>query len=225
MTYSIVGRCAETGQLVVATATSDTAVGARVPAALAGVGAVVTQHRTDPRLAPRMLALMSSGSTADEAVRGAVASTDDAAWRQLAAIGPVGAPSAWTGDRVDGERSTSVLGEDHAVVGNILASPAVGAAASVAFRYSAGRPLGERALLALEAGLIAGGEDGPLRSAAILVVADQSFPLVDLRVDDHDLPLAELRRLWELYWPAAGEYVSRALDPGAASGLSATEQA
>lgn len=225
MTYSIVARCADSGQLVVATTTSDTAVGARVSAAMAGVGAVVTQHRTDPRLAPRMLALMSSGSTAGEAVRGAVASTDDAAWRQLAAIGPGGAPAAWTGDLVDRARACSVLGDDHAVVGNILATPAVGTAASAAFSASAGLPLGERALLALEAGLAAGGEDDPLRSAAIVVMAGQSFALVDLRVDDHDAPLTELRRLWELYWPAAGEYVDRALHPGAATGVSATEQA
>ena len=87
MTYSVVARCERTGQLGVATATSDVAVGARVPWLRTGVGAVVTQHRTDPRLGPRMLDLMARGATAAEAVDGVRHSSVHADWRQLAAIG------------------------------------------------------------------------------------------------------------------------------------------
>jgi len=219
MTYSVLGRCERTGQLGVATSTSDVAVGARVPWLRSGVGAVVTQHRTDPRLGPRMLDLMARGASAGEALEGARHSTLHAEWRQLAAIGPTGAGVAWTGAHVDPAGVSLVSGPDHVVAGNILVGPQVGAAASRAFTDGAGLELGERLVRALEAGLAAGGEPDPLRSACLRVHGRESFPLVDLRVDEHPDPLVELRRLWELYAPAAGEYVSRALDPDAARGV------
>ena len=218
MTFSIVARCTRTGQLGVAATTSDIVIGSRVPWARAGVGAVVTQHRTDPRLGPRMLALLELGADAAEAVRGAAASTAHARWRQLAAIGASGRPAAWSGDLVDPAGMCEVIGADHAVVGNVLANAEVGPAASAAFAAAPDTDLGGRLVAALEAGLTAGGEHGPLRSAALLVAADQPFPLLDLRVDDHPEPLAELRRLLDLYRPAASEYMRRALHPDSAGG-------
>jgi uncharacterized Ntn-hydrolase superfamily protein len=68
-------------------------------------------------------------------------------------------------------------------------------------------------LYALEEGLAAGGENGPVRSAHLLVVERESFPLVDLRVDWHDEPIAELRSLWNRYAPQVNDYLIRALDP------------
>jgi uncharacterized Ntn-hydrolase superfamily protein len=218
MTYSIVARCGRTGQLGAASVTSDIAVGARVPWAAAGVGAVVTQHRTDPRLGPRMLGLLRLGATAGEAVTGAMASTGHAAWRQLAAIGTAGPGAVRTGDKVAPDGVAEVIAADHAVAGNILASPEVGRAASTAFAADPAADLSLRLIAALDAGLAAGGEPDPLRSAALIVVAGQPFPLIDLRVDEHAEPLAELRRLHALYHPAIGEYVRRALSPDAASG-------
>ncbi|MDX6742305.1 DUF1028 domain-containing protein [Actinocorallia sp. A-T 12471] len=218
MTYSIIARCGRTGLLGVATATSDMAVGARVPWVRSGTGAVVTQHRTDPRLGPRMLDILDAGATAEDAVRATVGSTPDADWRQLAAIGARGPAAAYTGARIDASAATTVLADDHAVVGNILAAPGVGPAVSAAFRADPSAELAERLVSALEAGLEAGGETDPLRSAALLVHGAQRFPLVDLRVDDHAEPLTELRRLWELYAPSAGEYVRRALHPDDATG-------
>jgi uncharacterized Ntn-hydrolase superfamily protein len=76
-------------------------------------------------------------------------------------------------------------------------------------------PLAERLLRGLEGGLRAGGEEHPLRSAALLVVADQPFALVDLRVDLHEQPVAQLRDLWEAYRPRVDEFVTRALEPDA----------
>ena len=76
-----------------------------------------------------------------------------------------------------------------------------------------GEPLAERLLRALEAGLAAGGEVAPLRSAAVLVAGRQPFPLVDLRVDLDDAPVARLRGLWDAYRPRVEEFVARALDP------------
>lgn len=219
MTYSIVARCERTGQLGVATATSDVAVGARVPWLRTGVGAVVTQHRTDPRLGPRMLDLMARGATAAEAVHGARHSSVHADWRQLAAVGITGPGIAWTGAYVDPSGVSVVTAADHVVAGNILVGDVVGKAASVAFDGSAGLELGERLVRALEAGLRAGGEPDPLRSACLRVHGSEQFPLVDLRVDEHPEPLRELRRLWNLYGPSAGEYVSRAIDPESARGV------
>lgn len=218
MTYSIVARCERTGQLGAATATSDIAVGARVPWVAAGIGAVVTQHRTDPRLGPRMLELLRLGATAAEAVAGAAASTEHAAWRQLAAIGATGPGAAWTGAKVAPGGVAEVRAADHAVAGNILATPRVGTAASAAFAADPAADLSQRLLAALAAGLAAGGEPDPLCSAALVVFAYQPFPLINLRVDEHAAPLAELGRLHDLYHPAVGEYVRRALAPDAASG-------
>ncbi|GAB2843228.1 DUF1028 domain-containing protein [Actinocorallia aurea] len=223
MTYSIIARCARTGLLGVATATSDMAVGARVPWVRSGVGATVTQHRTDPRLGPRMLDVLAAGATAEDAVRATVGSTPHADWRQLAAIGAAGPAAAFTGSRIDTSAATTVLADDHAVVGNILATPDVGPAVSVAFLADPSADLAARLVAALEAGLAAGGENDPLRSAALVVHGEQPFPLVDLRVDDHTAPLAELRRLWEMYGPSVGEYVNRALFPDGATGLAPVE--
>jgi uncharacterized Ntn-hydrolase superfamily protein len=219
MTYSIIARCVRTGQLGAAGTTSDIGLGARVPWLMAGVGAVVTQHRTDPRLGPRMLKTLSQGGTAADAVVDAVESTPHARWRQLAAIGSQGAPAAFSGDLVDREYFAEIADEDHVVVGNVLASPAVGEAISAAFLASAGNPLAERLMVALEAGLAAGGEQWPLRSAYLKVVETEVFPLIDVRVDEHAEPLTELRRLWELYQPWAREFIVRALDPDRADGV------
>lgn len=223
MTYSIIARCEKTGRLGVASTTSDVAVGARVPWIRAGVGAVVTQHRTDPRLGPRMLDLLATGADAEGAVNGAIASTPHAQWRQLAAIAPADEPYVWTGANVDANAVSVAVGADHAVVGNILANQGVAEAASAAFTASADKPFEERLLIALEAGDQAGGEVDELRSAVLTTVADQPFAYVDLRVDDSSNTLAELRRLLGLYLPAAGEYVSRALNPDAATGVAPSE--
>jgi uncharacterized Ntn-hydrolase superfamily protein len=82
-----------------------------------------------------------------------------------------------------------------------------------AFQADLSTPLAERLLHALEEGLAAGGEPVPVRSAHLLLVERESFPLVDLRVDWHDTPIAELRALWQLYAPQSSDYLLRALDP------------
>ena len=82
-----------------------------------------------------------------------------------------------------------------------------------AFQADPVRAAGGAAGAALEAGLAAGGEHVPVRSAHLLVVERESFPLIDLRIDWHDTPIAELRSLWELYAPQSNDYVLRALDP------------
>jgi uncharacterized Ntn-hydrolase superfamily protein len=103
-------------------------------------------------------------------------------------------------------------------VGNMLVGQHVAPAMTRAFADSAGGPLAARLIAALEAGEAAGGETGALRSAALLVVGEEEFPLVDLRVDSAPAPLDALRALWEEYEPWAGDFVRRALDPDAATG-------
>jgi uncharacterized Ntn-hydrolase superfamily protein len=212
MTFSLVGRCPRSGQIGIAVATSSIAVGARCSYCAAGVGAVLTQHRTDPRLGPRGLALLRSGCPAQETLDALVASTPHAQWRQLAVLDAGGNTAAYSGTRVKPEMSAAPA-QDACAIGNILSSVLVPPAMLRAFQVDPSAPLAERLLRALEEGLAAGGEPVPVRSAHLLVVERESFPLIDLRVDWHDTPIAELRMLWELYAPQSNDYLVRALDP------------
>ncbi len=212
MTFSLVGRCPRTGQIGAAVTTSSIAVGARCSFCAAGVGAVLTQHRTDPRLGPRGLALLRSGCSAQETLDALVASTPHAQWRQLAVLDRTGNTAAYSGTRTRPEMSAAP-GHDVCTIGNILASSLVPPAMLRAFQADPSAPLAERLLQAREVGLAAGGEHVPVRSAHLLVVECESFPLIDLRVDWHDTPIAELRLLWQLYAPQSNDYLLRALDP------------
>ncbi len=220
MTFSIVGRCPSTGQFGAVTATSNIAVGARVAHCAAGIGAIVTQHRTDPRLGPRGLELLRSGCSAQETVDALVASTPHAQWRQVAVVDAAGRSAAFSGARTRPEMSAANA-ENACAVGNILANARVPAAMLRRFQADQTAPLAERLMRALEEGLAAGGEHGPVRSAHLLVVDTESFPLVDLRVDWHDQPVGELRALWNRYAPEMGAYVLRALDPNNPMGSAA----
>jgi uncharacterized Ntn-hydrolase superfamily protein len=212
MTFSLIGRCPRTGQIGAAVATSSIAVGARCTFAEAGVGAVLTQHRTDPRLGPRGLALLRSGCSARQALDAMIASTAHAAWRQLAVLDALGNTAAHTGAYTR-PAMNEVSAADVCCIGNILASADVPPAMLRTFQGDPSAALAERLLCALEAGLAAGGEHVPVRSAHLLVVARESFPLIDLRVDWHDMPITELRTLWRLYASQSDDYLLRALDP------------
>ena len=216
MTFALLGRCPETGQLGAAVTTSDLAVGARVPFALAGVAVAVTQHRTDPRLGPRALELVRSGCTPQEAVDAVAASTPHRDWRQVAVLDAAGAHAAFSGAGVT-PQVAALAGDECLAVGNMLFSDDVAAAMVAGFAHADG-PLAQRLVAGLEAGERAGGETGALRSAAVLVVHTESFPLVDLRIDDDPAPLEALQRLWETYAPWTRDFVTRALDPDAATG-------
>jgi len=216
MTFSLLGRCARTGQLGAVVTTSSIAVGARCPFARARVGAVLTQHRTDPRLGPLALELLSRGFDARQTLDAVVAATPHRDWRQLAVIDAAGRTAAWCGAGVRGEQGEAE-GRDCVAIANIVQSAEVPAAMVRAFVADPARPLALRLLAAIAAGEAAGGEFAALVSAALLVVDRESFPYVDLRVDEHATPLAELARLWQLYAPQAADYVLRAVDPDRAA--------
>jgi uncharacterized Ntn-hydrolase superfamily protein len=212
MTYSIAGRCARTGQLGAIVTTSAIAVGNRCPFARAGVGAVLTQHRTDPRLGPLGLEFLALGMSAEETIRALVASTPHHGWRQLAVIDCKGRSAHYSGKRIKSIHA-GVSGKDCVAIGNVIRREEVPAAMVSAFEAEPEMPLAGRLITALKAGYDAGGEFKQVTSAGLLVVAELPFPYVDLRVDDHQNPISELARLWALYAPVADNYVSRALDP------------
>ena len=212
MTFSLVGMCRRTGMFGAAVTTSSINVGARCPWARAGVGAVLTQHRTDARLGPRGLDRLESGATAGEAI--ALLTRDDPTigWRQLAVIDRGGGTAWYHGDRIASVHAAAE-GDGCCAIGNIIRNDRIPAAMVDAFEAAPEEHLAERLLLAVEAGLAAGGEPRQVKSAALLVVDDQPFPLVDLRVELDRAPLAELRFLWEVYRPRMEVFVTRAVDP------------
>lgn len=211
MTFSIAARCTQTGQFGVALSSSSPCVASRCAYARARVGAAVSQNITDPRLGEVMLDLLALGRTADEALAGAVASTEHAPWRQLILIGKQGKPVIYTGEHALGVYGQA-LGKDCAAAGNLLVHNAVPAAMVEAFETKAGS-LAERLLAALQAALQAGGEAGPVHAMGLKVVDQVSWPVIDLRVDWSDNPLADMERLWAVYQPQQAAYVTRALNP------------
>jgi uncharacterized Ntn-hydrolase superfamily protein len=212
VTFSLAGRCGRTGAFGVAIASSSPAVAARCAHVRAGVGAATTQNVTDPRLGPALLDALSGGASAGEAVATVSRAAPFAAHRQLSCVDTQGRAAAWSGDLALGRHGHGT-GEQVAAAGNLLAADDVVPAMVAAFEADPGRDLSDRLLLALETAWAAGGEAGPVRSAGLLVVEDVPWATTDLRVDWHDDPISELRRLWQVWQPQARDYVTRALDP------------
>lgn len=213
MTFSIVGRCRQSGMLGVAVTTSSISVGARCPFARAGVGAVATQNITDPALGPAVLDRMEAGAGAADAVREALRDHPHPQYRQVTAVDRRGATAWHSGELILGVHNQSAAA-DCVAAGNLLADAAVTGVVVEAFDRRREEHLAERLLAAIEAGLRAGGEQGDVHSAALLVYDRQPFPLVDLRVDWRDRdPVGALRDLWRAYRPQMDAYLTRALDP------------
>ena len=212
MTFSIVGRCAETGQLGIAISSSSIAVGARCPWLRAGVGAVSSQNITLPALGPQILDELAAGSRAQEALDRALARNGYSEYRQVAVVDAQGRTAVFSGRHALGVNGV-VVGEQCVAAGNLLAGDGVIAAMVAAFEQGEGS-LASRLLGALQAGQAAGGEAGAVHSAALSVVDDLTWPIVDLRVDwAEENPIGELERLWLAYQPQLQDYLTRALDP------------
>ena len=213
MTFSIAGRCARTGMLGIAISTSSIAVAARCPFARAKVGAVSTQNVTDPRLGPKGLDLLEQGLAAPEAMKQLIAHAPHKEFRQVTMIDAQGRTAHWTGAKALGTHGVAE-GQDCVAAGNLLQNPGVPRAMVKAFEAEPGMALPERLITALEEAIVAGGEAGPVHSAAVLVHDQQQWPLVDLRVDWADEnPIGGLRALWVAYQPQMHDYVTRALHP------------
>lgn len=211
MTYSIVARCPRTGRLGVAVATASVAVGARCPFATAGIGAVVTQNRTHPLIGPHALTLLEAGAWGDAAARQAAGAFDFPEWRQVALIDASGRIGTYHGAKCSGVHAEA-RGEAAVSLGNLLSSAQVPEAALAGYQAATGG-LEERLLAGLAAGLAAGGEIKPLRSAALVVVDRDAFPYTHLRVDADANPLRKLEELWQQWQPVAETCRRWALDP------------
>lgn len=216
MTFSIAGHCARTGMFGVAITTSSICVGARCPHARAGIGAVATQNVTDPHLAELVFERLAAGDSAATAIAAVTKDRPHIDYRQLTTVDHNGDIAHFTGTNILGTNAVSE-GINCIAAGNLLSSTAVPTAMTDAFATHAAEHLAERLLLSLEAGVAAGGEEGPVHSAALIVHHEQPFALVDLRCDWDDAdPIVKLRRLWTDYEPQMQAYLDRALNPSAA---------
>lgn len=200
----------------VAITTSSIAVGSRCPWVRAGVGAVATQNVTMPSIGNDVLDAIAKGATSHAALDGVITAENHPEFRQVTVVSQSGL-AHFTGTNTLG-RNAVAQGADCIAAGNLLATTDLPDVMVAAFAGSPDAHLAERLLGALEAGLYeAGGEEGPVRSAALLVADQTPWPLVDLRVDwDEGDPIETLRALWTAYAPQMGDYVARALNPGAA---------
>ncbi len=208
MTFSIIARDPKSASFGIAVCTAVPCVGALVPHAKSGVGAVATQSYVNVDLGRDGLKLLDLGMSPRAALEGLLADDPGAALRQVAAIDAQGRTFAYSGkDCVEWFGSRE--GTDYSVQGNMLAGQAVVDAMAGAFESAAGAPLSVRLLAALEAGQAAGGDKRGRQSAALLVTpavvtkgAPVEFDLaayaLDIRVDEHPDPVPELRRIFEL---------------------------
>lgn len=215
MTFSIAARCDVTGMFGVAVSSSSPCVAARCAHTRAGVGAVASQNVTDPSLGHRALDLMQQGATAEEAVVIIGRTAPHAAFRQVTAVDIHGGSAIYSGTNVLGQWAEAT-GPNVACAGNLLSSLNVPQAMADAFTASKGH-LGDRLLIAMQAALDAGGEEGPVHSAGLTLVDKVSWPVAELRCDwTEDCPIAALRNNWAVYKPQLDDYVTRALNPDAA---------
>jgi uncharacterized Ntn-hydrolase superfamily protein len=197
---------------------SSPAVAARCVHLRAKAGAVASQNITDPALGQIGLDLLARGLSANEVRDALVASTPFIAYRQLALVDAFGRVASHSGSNTLGVHAVHA-GDGVIAAGNLLANDRVPAAMVQNYQANAGKSFAERLMAALQAGLDQGGEAGPVRSAGLCVVRDVSWPIVDLRVDWSDRPIAVLDELWTVYEPQVEDYVRRARNPSEAPGF------
>lgn len=209
MTFSIVARDPHTGDLGIAVESKFLAVGAVVPWARAGVGAIATQSWANTAYGPRGLDLLASGLEASAVLEQLLAEDAERGQRQVGIVGVTGSPASYTGDGCF-SWAGGKTGADYTCQGNILVGEETVLAMAASFEQSTG-PLSKRLLEALAAGQAAGGDSRGQQSAALLVVREGggyggfNDRMIDLRVDDHPQPIQELQHLllWhELYFTA-----------------------
>ena len=203
-TYSIVACDLEAAQWGVAVQSKFLAVGSVVPWAEPQVGAVATQAYANPRYGPEGLSLLREGLSAQEAVDRLTGADDGRAHRQLGIVDGKGNAATYTGeDCMDWAGGRT--GAGYAAQGNILVSGATVDAMAETFEGNAGRPLAERLIDCLAAAQGAGGDSRGQQSSALLIVerdggyAKMSDTVVELRVEDHERPIEELRRIYRLH--------------------------
>jgi len=215
MTISIAARCERTGAFGVAISSSSPAVGSRCPNVRAGVGAVASQNVTDPSLGPALLDALASGLAAKAALDLISSTATHSQFRQLTVVDKFGAAAVFSGSKSLGI-TAEVTDHNVAAAGNMLANDGVIQAMVNSFNTNSEKELADRLICSLEAGVSAGGEAGPVHSAAVLVATQVSWPTTNLRVDWDENPIVKLREIYEVWAPQADDYVTRALNPSVA---------
>lgn len=204
MTYSIVGCDLGAGEWGVAVQSKFLAVGAAVPFAVAGVGAIATQALANVAYGPAALTLLREGQSASDVVAELTRADDGRDDRQLGVVDARGGSATFTG-RACIEWAGGLAGDCYAAQGNILVSESTVYALAETFVAASGSPLGERLLACLGAAQEAGGDRRGQQSAALLVVREgggyggRSDRLIDLRVDEHPTPIGELERIYAMH--------------------------
>jgi len=198
VTFSIVARDPQNGWLGMATASRALAAGAAGRHIELGVGAIASQAFANPYLAIDGLKLMEDGLPAERVVERVISSDVGRDLRQLGIVDHEGRVAAYTGERCI-PWAGHLIGGGYVCLGNILEGEDVVKAMATAFERGGGDPLYERLMLALEAGEQAGGDRRGRQAAGIEVLAEEEYALCDLRVDDHPDPVAELRRVLEVF--------------------------
>lgn len=234
MTWSIIAREPSSSRLAIAVATKNFAVGSRVPFIAAGVGAVASQALSNPFYGVNGIRLLREGAPPAEIVKALTAADEGQDQRQVHIMDANGRIAAHTGAScVDWCGHTS--GENFSVAGNMLAGEAVIMETATAYMANGALPLPRRLIAAMKAGEAAGGDKRGRQSAALVIYSEEEWPDLDLRVDDHTDPLAELERLEAVsrdrwvhflkYLPSkknpAGELDRAKIDAGIAAALAA----
>src|SRR6266700_3358919 len=203
MTFSIVARDPQTGELGIAVQSKFLAVGAVVPWAKAGIGAIAAQSWANTTYGPRGLELLAGGLPASEVLAQLILDDDRSASRQVGIVGITGTPATYTGEECF-PWAGGHTGEHHTCQGNILVGEDTVLAMARTYEETTG-PLSDRLVAALAAGQTAGGDSRGQQSAALLVVREGggysgfNDRFIDLRVDDHPQPIAELQRILQLH--------------------------
>ena len=212
MTFTVMARSPETGAFGIATATRSLAVGARVPHIAPNLGAVSIMAIADPRLGKTAVKLLETGYKAPSVIEELLEADPNHEYRQLGVIDADGFAAARTGKH-NRDWAGHHVGENVIALGNVLVGEHVLDAIEAGYAEAAGEPFEERLMRALEAGRDAGGQHGGQNSAALLVYGTRAYARVDLRVDVHEEPVGELRRVWDSYKTALDYYWRRQVDP------------
>jgi len=198
VTFSIAARDPQNGWLGVATSSKALAAGGLVPYVQSGVGAIASQSFVNPYLGIDGLSLLADGLPAERVLERLIEEDAGRDLRQLGIVDRDGRVAAFTGDRCI-PWAGQVLGGGYVCLGNILRGEDVVKAMADAFERSAGEPLYERLMRTLEAAQGAGGDRRGRQSAGMRIYAHEEYPLCDIRVDDHEEPVQELRRVLEVF--------------------------
>lgn len=211
MTFTIVARCERTGHFGIGIATSSPAVSSRCTF-VSRNGAVAFQSVPDPRLGALGLHSVEKGWSAQKVIDELTSSDPWPGKRQIGIVDGDGRSAAYTGEN-NVPWAGHIVGKGFVAMGNVLAGPEVAEAIAEEFETASAYDFEDRLLRAIEAGRDAGGQEEGQTSAGILTFGRETYSRCDLRVDVHEEPIAELRRVYDWYKPLIPYYVDRGRNP------------